>query len=230
MKVWVKPWGVVFLIGLTLSIVLSGMAYAALGDRLLSRGSNGPEVKELQLRLTQLGYGVGTIDGKFGTKTEWALKSFQKDHGLKVDGLAGTQTVKELKRLTEQSTNGTGKAVGFKNVDTNLLARVVNAEARGEPFLGQVAVAAVVLNRIADPAFPKTIADIIYQPQAFSSVSDGQINLPPSASALRAAQEAESGVDPSKGAVFFFNPAKTTNKYIWSRPQVIQIGNHIFTR
>ena len=96
--------------------------------------------------------------------------------------------------------------------------------------MGQVAVAAVILNRIADPAFPKTIADIIYQPQAFSSVDDGQINLPPSAEAMRAAQEAVNGSDPSKGAVFFFNPAKTKNKYIWSRPQIITIGNHIFTK
>ncbi|OLN33969.1 spore cortex-lytic enzyme [Desulfosporosinus metallidurans] len=229
MKVRVRPWGVL-IIGLILSIALSGIAYAALGDRLLGRGSKGPEVKELQSKLAQLGYGVGTVDGKFGAKTESAVRNFQKDHGLRVDGLAGTQTIKELKRLAGQSTNGSGKAVGYKNIDTNLLARAVNAEARGEPYLGQVAVAAVIINRIADPAFPKTIADIIYQPQAFSSVNDGQINLPPSASAIRAAQEAASGVDPSKGALFFFNPAKTKNKYIWSRPQILQIGNHIFTK
>lgn len=230
MKIRVRPWGVVLMIGLTLSIILSGIAYAALGDRLLGRGSNGPEVKELQSKLVQLGYVVGKVDGKFGSKTEVAVKNFQRDHGLRVDGLAGTQTIKELKRLTGQSTNASGKAVGYKNIDTNLLARAVNAEARGEPYLGQVAVAAVILNRIGDPAFPKTVADIVYQPQAFSSVNDGQINLPPSASAIRAAREAESGVDPSKGAVFFFNPAKTRNKYIWSRPQILQIGNHIFTK
>ena len=229
MNVRVRPWGVL-IIGLILSMALSGIAYAALGDRLLGRGSTGSEVQELQSKLAQLGYGVGTADGKFGAKTESAVRNFQKDHGLRVDGLAGAQTIKEVKRLTEQSTNGSGKAVGYKNIDTNLLARAVNAEARGEPYLGQVAVAAVIINRIADPAFPKTIADIIYQPQAFSSVNDGQINLPPSASAIRAAQEAASGVDPSKGALFFFNPAKTKNKYIWSRPQIIQIGNHIFTK
>ncbi len=229
MNVRVKPWGGL-VIGLILSIALSGIAYAALGDSLLGRGSKGTDVKELQSKLAQLGYAVGTVDGKFGAKTESAVRNFQKDHGLRVDGLAGTQTIKEIKSLAGQSTNGSGKAVGYKNIDTNLLARAVNAEARGEPYLGQVAVAAVILNRITDPAFPKTIADIIYQPQAFSSVNDGQINLPPSASAIRAAQEAESGVDPSKGALFFFNPAKTTNKYIWSRPQILQIGNHIFTK
>ena len=230
MKIRVKSWGSVLAIGLIISIALSGIAYAALGDRLLARGSKGPEVTELQKKMTQLGYGVGTVDGTFGSTTETAIRRFQKDHGLRVDGLAGAQTIKELKRLTGQSTNASGKAVGYKNVDTNLLARCVNAEARGEPYQGQVAVAATILNRIADPAFPKTIADIVYQPQAFSSVDDGQINLPPSASALRAAQEAVNGSDPSGGAVFFFNPAKTKNKYIWSRPEIKKIGNHIFTK
>ena len=229
MKVRVRHWGVLT-IGLILSIALSGIAYGALGDRLIGRGSKGPEVIELQKKLAQLGYVIGTADGKFGSKTEAAIRRFQKERGLRVDGLAGTQTINELKLLTGQSTNSTGKAVGNKNVDTNLLARCVNAEARGEPYVGQVAVAAVILNRISDPAFPKTIADIIYQPQAFSSVDDGQINLPPSADAMRAAQEAVNGSDPSKGAVFFFNPAKTKNKFIWSRPQIRQIGNHIFTK
>lgn len=230
MKERTRSWGMVITIGLLLSIALSGFAYAALGDRLLGRGSKGPEVTELQKKLVQLGYQVGTVDGKFGSKTEAAIRKFQKEHGLRVDGLAGTQTIKELKRLTGQSTNAAGKAVGYKNVDTNLLARAVNAEARGEPYIGQVAVAAVILNRIKDPAFPKTVADIIYQPKAFSSVDDGQINLPPSSSAIRAAQEAINGSDPSGGAIFFFNPAKTSNKYIWSRPQIKQIGNHVFTK
>lgn len=230
MKEHTRSWGMVITIGLLLSIALSGFAYAALGDRLLGRGSKGPEVTELQKKLVQLGYQVGTVDGKFGSKTEAAIRKFQKEHGLRVDGLAGTQTIKELKRLTGQSTNAAGKAVGYKNVDTNLLARAVNAEARGEPYIGQVAVAAVILNRIKDPAFPKTVADIIYQPKAFSSVDDGQINLPPSSSAIRAAQEAINGSDPSGGAIFFFNPAKTSNKYIWSRPQIKQIGNHVFTK
>lgn len=230
MKEHTRSWGMVITIGLLLSIALSGFAYAALGDRLLGRGSKGPEVTELQKKLVQLGYQVGTVDGKFGSKTEAAIRKFQKEHGLRVDGLAGTQTIKELKRLTGQSTNAAGKAVGYKNVDTNLLARAVNAEARGEPYIGQVAVAAVILNRIKDPAFPKTVADIIYQPKAFSSVDDGQINLPPSSSAIRAAQEAINGSDPSGGALFFFNPAKTSNKYIWSRPQIKKIGNHMFTK
>ena len=229
MKIRIRSWGGLA-IGLILSLALSGIAYGALGDHLIGKGSKGPEVTELQQKLAQLGYGGVAIDGKFGSKTEAAIKSFQKDHGLKVDGLVGAQTIKEINRLTGPSTNASGKAVGYKNIDLNLLARAVNAEARGEPFDGQVAVAAVILNRIGDPAFPKTVADIIYQPQAFSSVSDGQINLTPSASSIRAAQEAISGTDPSGGAVFFFNPAKTKNKYIWSRPEIKQIGNQIFTK
>lgn len=215
---------------LILALVLSGVAYGALGDHLLGKGAKGPEVTELQKRLAQLGYPVGPLDGKFGPKTQASVRKFQQDHGLKVDGIAGPATIKEVKRLTGESTTASGKAVGTKNVDINLLARLVNAEARGEPYKGQVAVAAVVLNRIKDPAFPKTVADIVYQPGAFSSVNDGQINLSPQASALKAAQEAVNGSDPSLGALFFFNPAKTSNKYIWSRPQIIQIGNHIFTR
>ncbi len=229
MKMRIGPKGIL-VICLLFSIILSGIAYGALGDRLLGRGSNGPEVVELQKKLVQLGYVLGAVDGKYGVKTEAAVTRFQRERGLRVDGLAGTQTINELKLLTGQSTTATGKAVGNKNIDINLLARCVNAEARGEPYLGQVAVAAVILNRMADPAFPRTIADIVYQPRAFSSVDDGQINLAPSASAIRAAQEAVNGSDPSKGALFFFNPDKTKNKFIWSRPQIIKIGNHIFTK
>lgn len=217
-------------LALILALILTSVAYGALGDRLLSKGSNGPEVTELQKRLAQLGYPADPLDGKFGSKTQTAVRKFQQDHGLKVDGMAGTATISELKRLTSESTTASGKPVGSKNVDINLLARCVSAEARGEPYKGQVAVAAVILNRLEDPAYPNTVADIVYQPRAFSSVDDGQINQPPTASSLKAAQEAVNGSDPSQGAVFFFNPAKTSNKYIWSRPQILQIGNHIFTR
>ncbi len=223
-----KHWGLA--IGIVLSLILSSVAFGALGDHTMGRGAKGPEVKELQTRLARLGYVVGPLDGKFGPKTDQAVRRFQQEHGLKVDGVAGAQTIKELKRLTGESTNATGQPVGYKNVDTNLLAKLVSAEARGEPYVGQVAVAAVVLNRIKDAAFPKSVAGVIYQPGAFSSVNDGQINMQPTSTAVRAAQEAASGVDPSHGAMFFFNPAKTSNKYIWSRPQILKIGNHIFTR
>lgn len=223
-----KRWGLV--VGIILSLIVSTVALGALGDHNLSRGARGVDVKTLQTYLMRLGYQVGPLDGRFGPKTESAVRSFQKEHGLKVDGIAGSKTIGELKRLNGESTNASGQPIGPKNADTNLLAHVVNGEARGEPYLGQVAVAAVILNRLKDPAYPKTLAGIIYQPGAFSSVDDGQINLAPSSSAIKAAQEAASGVDPSHGALFFFNPAKTNNAYIWSRPEILQIGNHIFTR
>ncbi|MHB1653199.1 MAG: spore cortex-lytic enzyme [Desulfitobacteriaceae bacterium] len=223
-----KHWGLA--IGLVLSLILSSTAFGALGDHILGRGASGPEVREMQTKLAQLGYKVGPLDGKFGPMTQSSVRLFQQEHGLKVDGIAGAQTIAELKRLTGESTNASGQPIGNKNVDTTLLARAVSAEARGEPYVGQVAVAAVILNRLKDPAFPKTVAGIIYQPGAFSSVNDGQINMQPTSSAIRAASEAVTGVDPSHGALFFFNPAKTSNSFIWSRPQLIKIGNHIFTR
>lgn len=223
-----KSWGLPM--ALILSLVICGISYAALGDRSLTRGMRGSEVRDMQNRLISLGYVIGPLDGIFGPETQKGVKLFQKEHGIKETGVADAATINELKRLTEGSTNASGKVLGVKNVDVNLLARLVNAEARGEPYLGQVAVAAVVLNRLKDPAYPKTIPEIIYQPQAFSCVNDGQINLQPQSSAVKAANEALSGVDPSHGALFFFNPAKTSNRYIWSRPQIITIGNHIFAR
>lgn len=224
-------------------VLMGSMAFAPVAQAatMLKVGSRGADVLTLQGELAHLGYSVGTLDGIYGSKTLVAVEDFQGNDHLHVDGIAGPLTQSALEKTQSPSapstssakisgTNASGKAVGYNNTDTNLLARCVNGEARGESYLGQVAVAAVVLNRIADPAFPKTIADVIYQPQAFTSVSDGQINLPPSASAIRAAQEAESGVDPSGGALFFFNPATTTNKFLWALQEIKQIGNHIFAK
>ncbi|HWJ03249.1 MAG TPA: spore cortex-lytic enzyme [Verrucomicrobiae bacterium] len=215
---------------LVLILVLTVALQAALGDRSLSRRASGEDVRELQSRLKQLGYVVGPIDGKYGRKTEAAVRRFQKGQGIKVDGIAGAATINRLKKMTGAHTNAGGKVVGRTSNDLSLLARAVNGEARGEPYKGQVAVAAVLLNRLKDSRFPKSIAAIIYQPGAFSSVNDGQINLPPSSEALRAAREAMNGSDPSHGALYFFAPAKTSNRFIWSRPQICRIGNHIFTK
>jgi len=214
----------------TLTLCTSSVCEAALGDRLLARGARGSEVTELQKRLNMLGYVVGPIDGIFGSQTEKAVRLFQKEHGLAVDGIVGPQTVRELKRLTGQSVTAGGTSVGYKSSDINLLARLVSAEAKGEPYRGQIAVAAVVLNRVKSPQFPNTIPDVIYQPGAFSPVANGEIWKEPVSSAISAVHEALNGTDPSYGAVFFFNPAKTTNAYIWSRPQIVKIGNHIFCR
>lgn len=215
---------------LVLSICTSSISNAALGDRVLARGSRGSEVTELQKRLQMLGYVVGPIDGIFGRQTEARVRLFQKEHGLAVDGIAGPRTISELKRLTGQSVTTGGTSVGYKNSDITLLARLVSAEAKGEPYKGQVAVAAVVLNRIKSSEFPNTIPDVIYQPGAFSPVADGSIWNEPVSSAIRATNEALNGTDPAYGALFFFNPAKTSNRYIWSRPQIITIGRHIFCR
>ena len=213
-----------------ISLCSSAVCEAALGDRLLARGSRGPEVTELQKRLSMLGYVVGPIDGIFGRQTEAGVRLFQKEHGLAVDGIVGPRTVRELKRLTGQSVTAGGTRVGYKNSDINLLARLVSAEAKGEPYRGQIAVAAVVLNRVKSPLFPNTIPDVIYQPGAFSPVANGEIWKEPVSSAINAVHEALTGTDPSYGALFFFNPAKTSNAYIWSRPQITKIGNHIFAR
>ncbi|MGI6451441.1 MAG: spore cortex-lytic enzyme [Desulfitobacteriia bacterium] len=217
-------------ISLAFCLVLTAAGHAALGDRTLSQGSKGAEVKDLQKRLTQLGYQVGKVDGIYGKNTAAAVTRFQKNRGLKADGVAGEKTIKELKRLTGESTTSSGKKVGYKNSDVQLLARCIYSEGRGEPYIGQVAIGACVMNRIKHPSFPNSIAGIIYQPQAFSAVDDGQINLQPDETAVKAAREAMSGSDPTGGAIYYFNPAKTKNKFIWSRPQIKKIGKHIFAR
>jgi N-acetylmuramoyl-L-alanine amidase len=219
----------VLLIATMLSLTLTLTLQAALGDRDLNRGDKGQEVRELQTKLNQVGQGI-KVDGIFGRNTENAVRNFQKSHGLKADGIAGKKTIDALKKVTGGATNKGGKAVGSNSKDLNLLAHAVHGEARGEPYQGQVAVAAVILNRIKDSRFPKTIAGIIYQPGAFSSVNDGQINIAPDAQSIKAAREAMNGSDPSHGAVFFFAPEKTTNRFVWSRPQICKIGKHIFTK
>jgi len=217
-------------ISLFLGLALTTTGQAALGDRSLSPGSKGAEVKELQKKLIQVGYQVGKVDGVYGKSTTAAVKRFQKSRGLKADGIAGEKTIAELKKLTGESTTSAGTKVGFKNSDVQLLARCIHAEGRGEPYIGQVAIGACIMNRLKSSEFPNSIAAIIYQPKAFSAVDDGQINMPPDDTAVKAAKEAMSGSDPPGGALFYFNPAKTKNKFIWSRPQIKKIGNHIFTR
>lgn len=217
-------------VSLILCLLLSVVSQAALGDRTLSKGSRGSEVRDLQKKLTQIGYQIGKVDGIYGTKTQAAVKRFQREHGIKTDGIAGTKTIKELKRLTGESSTASGKKVGYKSSDIQLLARCIHAEGRGEPYIGQVAIGACVMNRLKSSKFPKTIAGIIYEPKAFSAVDDGQINMAPDDTAVKAARAAMTGYDPTGGAIYYFNPAKTSNKFIWSRPQIKKIGKHIFAR
>ena len=188
-------------------------------------GSRGDEVKQIQEKLKRWGYYAGSVDGVYGSKTLAAVKSFQKKNGLTVDGIAGPATLKAMGIMNSTSSSNT-----TNNSNINLLAKVVYAEARGEPYSGQVAVAAVVLNRVASSKFPNTVAGVVYQAGAFTSVDDGQINLSPDSTSKKAAQDATNGWDPTSGCIYYFNPNTATSSWIWSRPQVIRIGKHIFCK
>ncbi len=199
----------------------------------LRRGSRGDLVTTLQKRLKTWGYYTGNVDGIFGSQTEQAVKYFQRKNGLAVDGIVGPATAKAIGiSLTGGSSGGgsSSSGTGSSSSDVYLLARCVYGEARGESYKGQVAVAAVVLNRVRSSSFPNTISGVIYQPGAFSVVSDGQINLTPNDTALKAARDAMNGWDPTGGCLYYYNPAKTSNKWILSRPIMMRIGNHVFCK
>lgn len=185
-------------------------------------GSTGSEVIAIQTKLKSWGYYNGSIDGVYGYQTYRAVRYFQSKNGLAVDGVAGSAT------LVAMGIDSSSKGSTNSNVD--LLARAISGEARGEPYEGQVAVGAVILNRVDNPNFPNTIAGVIYQKGAFDSVYDGQINMAPTASARKAAQDAINGWDPSGGCIYFFNPATSTSKWIWSREIVKTIGKHHFAK
>lgn len=189
-------------------------------------GSRGDEVITIQTKLKRWGYYSGNIDGIYGSQTLAAVKWFQSKNGLTVDGIAGTNTLRAMGIYTSSSSSSSSTS----SSNLNLLARLVYGEARGEPYAGQVAVAAVVLNRVKSSSFPNTISGVIYQSGAFDVVNDGQINLTPNSTAIKAAQDALNGWDPSYGAVYYFNPNTATNKWIWSRPMTVTIGNHRFCK
>ncbi len=189
-------------------------------------GSRGEEVRQIQTKLKRWGYYSGNIDGIYGSQTLSAVKWFQSKNGLTVDGIAGPKTLAAM-GITETNNNTSSST---SNSDLNLLARLVYAEARGEPYSGQVAVAAVVLNRVKNSSFPNSIAGVIYQKGAFSVVDDGQINLTPNQTAYSAARDAINGWDPTYGAIYYFNPKTATNGWIWSRPVTVVIGNHRFCK
>lgn len=198
----------------------------------LRQGSSGGEVKEVQRRLKQWGYYTGSVDGVFGAGTKKAVIAFQKKNGLTADGVVGKSTYKALGMnssyavLAGQSTNnGQG---GFTSSEVYLLAKTIYAEGRGEPYSGQVAIGAVVLNRVRSSAFPNTISGVVYQKHAFTAVTDGQINLTPNETAMRAARDAINGWDPSGGAIYYYNPAVATSAWIFDRQTVTVIGKHVF--
>ncbi|WP_349410801.1 spore cortex-lytic enzyme [Pseudalkalibacillus sp. SCS-8] len=256
----------------------------AFSPQVIQRGATGEDVIELQSRLQYLGFYNGNIDGIFGWGTYWALRNFQYEFGLEVDGLAGFTTKKKLadaskyyesyvkknirkgkdfthyggqpldqqtekdKKGKAQAPSGQGKAQapagqgkaspkqgknvpsGYSENDLQLMANAVYGEARGEPYVGQVAVAAVILNRIESTSFPNTISGVIFEPGAFTAVADGQIWLTPNEKAKKAVQDALNGWDPTDGSIYYFNPNTATSGWIWTRSQVTQIGKHIFAK
>ena len=187
------------------------------------------ENRTIQTKLKRWGYYKGSIDGIYGSQTLSAVKYFQRKNGLTVDGIAGKKTLAAM-GIYSSSGNTSSSSSNSNSSNLNLLSRLVYGEARGEPYSGQVAVAAVVLNRVEHSSFPNTVAGVIYQSGAFDVVSDGQINLTPDSTAIKAAQDAINGWDPSYGAIYYFNPSTATNKWIWSRPMTVTIGKHRFCK
>lgn len=182
-------------------------------------GSTGGEVSEIQSRLKEWGYYSGAVDGIFGTATKNAVIKFQKANGLTPDGIVGSKTLAAM---------GISSGSSYNSADYELLARIISAEARGESYLGQVAVGAVVLNRVEHPSFPDTVSGVVYQNGAFSCLYDGQFYEPITDSAYSAARDALNGLDPSGGAIYYYNPKTATNKWIFSRPVITTIGQHTF--
>lgn len=213
----------VFLVGVTVYIVYNNYSVEALSKY----GSRSNEVTQIQTKLKRWGYYSGSVDGIYGSKTVAAVKYFQRKNGLTADGIAGPAT---LKAMGINSSGGSTSSTSSNNSNINLLSRIIYGESRGEPYAGQVAVGAVVLNRVKSSSFPNTIAGVIYQGGAFDAVSDGQINMTPDSTAKKAAQDALNGWDPSYGAIYYFNPATATNKWIWSRPLTVTIGKHRFCK
>lgn len=223
-----KIMAIITIILVTTIFILYNVFFRVTDVQALSKyGSTGSEVTQIQTKLKRWGYYSGAIDGIYGSKTLAAVKWFQSKNGLTVDGIAGTKTLRAMGIYSSSTTSGSSST---NSNDVNLLARLVYGEARGEPYAGQVAVAAVVLNRVKSSSFPNTIAGVIYQKGAFNVVDDGQINLSPNSTAKKAAQDALNGWDPSYGAIYYFNPNTATNKWIWSRPMTVTIGKHRFCK
>jgi len=224
LKPWLRVVALVLLLVLAISMVAVSQRQADNEpvETLSKRGSTGSEVRQIQTKLKNWGYYNGKVDGIYGSQTENAVKYFQRKNGLTVDGIAGPRT---LAAMGIGSSNTSGS-----NSDYQLLARIISAEARGESYVGQVAVGAVVLNRVEHPSFPNSVSGVVYQSGAFTAITDGQINEPIASSAYQAARDALNGWDPSGGALYYYNPAKTNNAWIRTRPVITTIGNHVFAR
>lgn len=223
----------------------------AFTSQVLQQGAVGEDVFELQSRLKHIGFYNGKIDGVFGWGTYWALRNFQYEFGLPIDGIAGWQTKIKLANATKgakitytaeksKANKATAKKTqtatakntpnGYSQNDIQLMANAVYGEARGEPYTGQVAVAAVILNRLDSATFPNTVSGVIFEPRAFTAVADGQIWLTPNDTAKKAVLDAMNGWDPTGNALYYFNPDTATSAWIWTRPQIKKIGKHIFCK
>lgn len=212
----VRP-AVAFLIAIALiaTAALPGTAEASVQ---LQPGSTGGDVWDLQYRLKTLGYYELPMDGVYGPHTAEAVRKYQRNYGLPADGIAGKKTWASLKKHT------------LNRSEMDIMARIIYSEARGEPYTGQVAVGAVVMNRIRSPLFPDNIRDVVFQPGAFTAVDDGQYWLTPNRTAYLAALDAVRGWDPTGGSLYYFNPDTATSKWIWTRKQTVKIGRHIFAK
>ena len=228
-----SKYGSFIAIVLSLSIIYGiGFIYTNKTDQIESQevlskvGSRGDEVRRIQNKLKSLGFFNGTVDGIYGTKTQSAVKRYQQSVGITADGIAGPKTLLYLGLGSSSS----GSTNGYSSSDVYLLAKVIAAEARGESYTGQVAVGAVVLNRVDSSSFPDTVSGVVYQAGAFSAVRDSNWSVSPNATSRKAAQDALNGWDPTGGALYYYNPAKTSNKWIRTRPVITTIGRHVFCR
>ncbi|MBO7390351.1 MAG: spore cortex-lytic enzyme [Clostridia bacterium] len=226
-KVWISLIIVIFLSVVTFAVFQANPTVA--DAEVLKQGSSGELVKKVQTKLKNWGYYTGSVDGIYGPKTVSAVKYFQRKNGLTADGIVGAKTAAAMGITLASSSTATSSSGGnYSSGDSYLLAKCIYAEARGEPYTGQVAVGAVILNRVRSSKFPNTISGVIYQPYAFTCVADGQINLTPDANAKKAAQDALNGWDPTNGCLYYYNPATATSSWIWSRTVMLSIGKHNF--
>ena len=220
-------WQIVAIILVNVLVITAiAYTYGESAQTLSQLGSRGQEVRQIQSKLRELGLYSGSVDGIYGTATQKAVRQFQKNCGLTADGIAGRKTLLYL-GLGSGESSSTG---GYSSSDVYLLARIIGAEARGESYVGQVAVGAVVLNRVRHSSFPDSIAGVVYQSGAFSAVRDSNWNVPPDDTAKKAARDAINGWDPTGGAIYYYNPAKTSNQWIRTRPVVTTIGRHVFCK
>lgn len=217
---------------IVLALIFCGTLFfahsAEVDAAVVKQGSRGAIVTTIQTKLKNWGYYTGGVDGIFGSKTRTAVIYFQKKNGLTQDGIVGAKTAAAMG--IQLSSSSSSSSSSNYNSDLYLMARAVYGEARGEPYTGKVAVAAIILNRVKHKDFPSTVSGVIYQPWAFTAVHDGQINLGTNEECIKACQDALNGWDPTYGCIYYYNPKTATSAWIWSRPVVVTIGNHVFCK